>query len=114
MKHMHTVIGKESSSNGFEGQFKVTAYVVSLWEICSILEVAGPRSFLSLFYSLLSVQQCIILAKTKQKQNKKQQQQQQNLKFSKIIQISESTNSYVKQGPSECNSKGEHLFKCGQ
>ena len=71
MKHMHTVIGKESSSNGFEGQFKVTAYVVSLWEICSILEVAGPRSFLSLFYSLLSVQQCIILAKRKKKKTKK-------------------------------------------
>lgn len=58
--YAHT-IGTESTSSGFEGQFKVTTYVLSLLELWTISKVSGPRSFLSLFYSLLFVQQYTIL-----------------------------------------------------
>lgn len=62
---MHTLVGTESTSSGFEGQFKVTMYVLSLLELWTISKVSGPRSFLSLVYSSLSAQQCTILVEEK-------------------------------------------------
>lgn len=95
MKHMHRLTGKECNSNGFEGQFKVTTYALSLWEIHTIAKVSGSRSFLSQVYSLfLSVQQYTIL-ETKSHLLQHNIICCQTIKFSKILQISVSTNLCV-------------------